>query len=193
MSGTTKTTQEGNIVGGHQAGRDVFAPVISLPQKRTYMQALIAQYRQEAAANPELQSIIAELQHYLIAIDKAGQKVVGLEAKLSVAGREDDTQRATRLKEIFVKKLERNRLSETAQHIYAYILGKIHRVFRFDIQPLIKAEADRTTVDQAIYEKILEPVIAELEDNVLHINHDEMEGMLYFLTGNCHLRWDGTC
>src|SRR5690242_4344156 len=98
MSGDTKTTQEGNKVGGHLAGRDLYAPVINLPQKKTLIQTLMAQYRQELAGSPDLKVFIDKLQHYLSSVDSGDQKVIGLEAKLSAAGREFDTRRASTLK-----------------------------------------------------------------------------------------------
>ena len=38
--------------------------------------------------------------------------------------------------------------------------------------------------------EIIEPTYKHLEENILDINAVEIEGMLFFLTGNCHLRWD---
>jgi hypothetical protein len=152
---------------------------------------LIARYHQEAAANPEVQNIIAALQHYLSQADD--QKVLGLEAKLSAAGRQKDILRASRMKEMFAKKLERHFFSESAQHIYAFILSRIYQLFKVEVRPLLLAEVGQSIVDRAVLEKVLQPVFAELEDNVLLVNYDELEGMLYFLTGNCHLAWDGSC
>jgi hypothetical protein len=195
MNGPIKVRQEGNQVGGHQAGRDVniATTIYQQPQQGSLMRTLIARYRAEVESNPEFRQIIEDLQHYLSSADEDGVKVVGLEVKLQAAGRQDETKRAARLKEMFFKKLERHYFSETAQHIYAYILGRLHQLFSVEVRPLLHAQVDRFSIDRVVLDRVLQPVFAELEDNVLLIKYDELSGMLYFLTGNCHLRWTESC
>jgi hypothetical protein len=40
-----------------------------------------------------------------------------------------------------------------------------------------------------VQSQIISPVSELLGENVLDIYPDELSGMLYFLTGNCHIRW----
>ncbi|MCY1030981.1 hypothetical protein OV207_05900 [Corallococcus sp. BB11-1] len=195
MNSPTEVRQEGNQVTGHQAGRDVnvSTTIYQQPQQGSLMRTLIARYKSEVENNPDFRQIIEELQHYLTSADEDGVKVVGLEVKLKTAGRQDDVRRAARLKEIFFKKLERHYFSETAQHIYAYILGRLFQLFNIEVRPLLYAQVERFAIDRIVHERVLQPVFTELEDNVLLIKHDELSGMLYFLTGNCHIRWTESC
>lgn len=190
MSDTLEVIQKGNTVGGHQAGRDVIVTVAP-PRRTSLMQTLIAQFESEKASNPDFSSIVDSLQHFLNQkLDLKSQTVIGLEGKLKLAGREDEVEEAARLKEIFVKKLESHRLSQSAQRIYAYALGRIFLLFRAEIRPMLSKKESPEQVDAAILKKVFEPVFNELEDNVLLIDYQEIAGMLFYLTGNCHLRWD---
>jgi hypothetical protein len=60
--------------------------------------------------------------------------------------------------------------------------------------PLIKQEAGTDLVMQCIQEKVVGPIMAQLNidgatDEDLHYNSDHIYGMVYYLTGMCHLNW----
>ena len=57
------------------------------------------------------------------------------------------------------------------------------------IIPLIKEGLSKTLINKAIQETIIDPIHHLLEVNILNLCSDEIHGMLYFLTGNCHLKW----
>lgn len=75
--------------------------------------------------------------------------------------------------------------------MYALILGEIHTYFNHFIRPKIAASSEVGEIDAAIYE--LANSIANKIANAppeLGIGIAEIVGMLYYLTGNCHLEWD---
>lgn len=190
MTSGVRVVQVGNTVSGHQAGRDI--NIYEAPRRISSMQTLIAQYREELSKDEAFRQTIDELQHFLLSND-ALSGVQGLESKLVKGGRENEVVEATRKKELFAKKLEKHRLSQAAQQIFAYLLARVLQLFRSEIRPLIHDNVSPVHVDSALVKKVYEPLLSELEDNVLFINPVELEGMLYYLTGNCHLRWDTSC
>ncbi|NRD58879.1 ABC-three component system protein [Corallococcus exiguus] len=184
-------TQKGNKVEGNLAGRDVSISTTHNYYghgRLTSMQRLIAQYHEEMKQNSSFRHFIETLQHYLDSVD-TDQKIVGLEAKMKQGGREQEINEAMRQKELFAKRLQKHQFSETAQKIYALVLGRIHVAFKAEIRPLILVNAPHEQVDAAIVKNVLSPIFEELEANPLDVTFQELSGMLHFLVGNCHIRW----
>jgi len=182
--------QENNTVQGDQAGRDIIKPtyITTAPQKFCYMQNLIDNYKREVDQSPAFRDVIETLQHYISRMDKGA--VVGLYTKLTLAGWDDDEiQEATRLKELFHKKLRSHIFSEYAQHILAHLLGLVYMNFKSHIPPLVTEGASRELIEAAVADKVIRPAMSELDENVLHLHLAEIQGALYFLTGNCHIKW----
>lgn len=51
-----------------------------------------------------------------------------------------------------------------------------------------------TDIKRAVYEQVILPIMNELNENgaadaCLCYNEDDIYGMLYYLTGNCHINW----
>jgi hypothetical protein len=184
----TRTDQQDNTVLGDQAGRDINKNYYTQSNAKTSMSSLIEQYKKEAAENQSLKDFIGVLQHYLNNVD--GARIIGLEAKLNAGGRQSEIDEAISLKELFYKKLKTSQFSEAAQHMMAFILGDMREAYRAYVYPLIEKKEDKSAVDKIILEKILNPLLEKLEENVLRISIAELRGMLFFLTGNCHIRWD---
>jgi len=113
----------------------------------------------------------------------------GQETKLSAAERHDQIEFAKRLKESFFKKLTRHQTSPTAQEIYAYLLGDMLVKFNNCVWPLILDEADRSKIDKTLQDEVIAPTTQALEENVLELYPQDVAGMVYFLTGNCHIKW----
>lgn len=112
-----------------------------------------------------------------------------LSNKLVDSNREDLIYFATDLKEKACKAIMRRQSSKTAQEIYALILDKIHADFMMKVTPLIQNGADRVVVDEKI-SLIIESISYMLGDNLLDLSEKDLLGLLYFLGGNCHVRWD---
>lgn len=178
-------SQEGNIVGGHQAGRDV--KITQRQDPRTTMRTLTQRFREEKKEDKTFRRVIDSLQYYLESSPPEATR--DLEQKLTVAQRENHLSEATALKELFAKKLARNQLSLVAQEIFAWALGHMQVAFQVHVRPLIAVDEAPEVIDRAVLEKVIQPTITELEDNVLILNYQELRGMLYYLTGNCHIEW----
>ena len=41
-----------------------------------------------------------------------------------------------------------------------------------------------------IDDKVIKPAIFVLGENVLKLLKEDINGMIYFLTGNCHIKWE---
>lgn len=177
--------QKGNIVGGNQAGRDV--NITHGHEPRTTMRTLTRRLREETQEDRLLSEVIDSLKYFLD--PSVPEATFDLERKLSVAKREHDLSEATALKELFAKKLARHQLSPVAQEIFAWILGHIQMSFQAHVRPMIASGESPEMIEKAVVEKVIRPAIIELEDNELILNYQELRGMLYYLTGNCHIEW----
>ena len=128
-----------------------------------------------------------QLEHYLAA--KTDGDVRGLEAKLVESGRADQLALAKELKERAAKAIMRHQTSRTAQRIYTIVLDELHTNFTLSVTPVIQDGAGRREVDQCI-QYILQNTRTMLGENVLEITVKDLFALLYFLGGNCHIRWD---
>lgn len=132
-------------------------------------------------------SFCEQLEHYLAA--KTDGDVRGLEAKLIESGRADQLELAKELKERAAKAVMRHQTSRTAQRIYTIILDELHTNFTLSVTPAIQEGAGRREVDQCI-QHVLQNTKSMLGENVLEMTVKDLFALLYFLGGNCHIRWD---
>ena len=84
----------------------------------------------------------------------------------------------------------KNEHSETAQLIYAFLLAKVYSSFQTNIYPRISEGLSEEFINQLVTEYIIKPLEDILGNNLLRIYDDEINGMIYFLTGNCHIKWN---
>ncbi len=180
--------QKENIVGGHQAGRDVNIHSHA-PAAETFMVRLHRKFEDERARGVTFTSTIDALNYYQDSID---QEPIGLEKKLELGTRQLDVTEALRAKELFAKCMARHSLSESAQEVIAYCLGQIQQLFGAHVTPLINKGSQHHEVDAALIDQVIQPVLKDLEGNFLSIMPQELRGMVYYLTGNCFLNWHAT-
>lgn len=128
-----------------------------------------------------------KLEHYLTAVTDGD--VRGLEQKLLDSGRLDLLNSAIQLKELATKSLMRYQSSRSAQRVFTIILDELHTNFTLMVTPAIQAGGNRQEVDQLIG-LILQHVKGELGENILEFTVKDLLALIYFLGGNCHLRWD---
>lgn len=138
--------------------------------------------------NPELEGIIEELAEYTT--DRPDREIIGVEAKLANGGREDLIQNAIYFKNKFERKIAKKQLSRSEQHCYAHILAFIESKFNQFVRPLILNGSSKQVVDAAVHEHIFEPVYKAIVSFDISITIQHVSGMLYFLTGKCHLVWN---
>jgi hypothetical protein len=179
------TNQKNNIVGGHQAGGDINITTVSNAPE-TYMKTLHERYDLEQTRKSEFRDIIEKLEYYQYPIDP---EPIGLERKLIMGDRQAEIPEALRAKELFVKLMTRYSLSEAAQLLIAYCLGRIHNYFKARVVPLINRREDADQIDKAVIEQVIHPVLSELGTNFLNLTPQELNGMVYYLTANCFINW----
>lgn len=183
---TNDTTQSSNIVGGHVAGRDVNVYHSNTP---TSLGRLIKKFREEAENHQNLSNFIGELKIFTRTVPN--EQVQGLEAKLRAGNREDRMFDALELKEFVYERLKENIASPTFQHVYAYLMSIIKDRFLTYVRPAIEDGRPRHDIDRIIFEDVINPTLRELETcgEPHEFTSQQLNGMLYFLAGNCHIRW----
>lgn len=180
------TNQNNNQVGGDVIAGDktvnIYAP-IGLNE----LQKLYEQLKANGIGDTSNGSFSEKLQHYLSA--RTDGDVRGLHEKLAASGRLDQLDLATALKEGATKSIMRHQMSRTAQRIYVIILDELHTGFELIVKPYVEASESRASIDKRTLE-LLQGISALLGENVLEFTIKDLHGLLYFLGGNCHIRWD---
>ena len=135
--------------------------------------------------------IIEDLLEYKTKLD--GKK--GLEEKLTDGGfPQSDIDWALRKKEQYAKKATKYECYPSAQEINLLLFAGIKSRFDRYIYPLINDGESVTKVMQCTHEMIVEPLMKMLNENGEHDDDlryttDHIYGMIYYLTGLCHLNW----
>ena len=178
------TTQSGNTAGGDIVGRD---------KKETHIHGaqspLAALYEKLRSADQSAAAQISEqLQHFCNAVTDGD--VRGLEDKLKASGRQDLLSAAAYLKQAATKVIMKWQTSGVAQDILTYVLSRLYKDFLMYVTPAIEAGASRAEIDVLINEKVLQPSEGMLGDNDLMLTPSDLLGLLFYLGGNCHIRWD---
>ena len=125
--------------------------------------------------------------------DHPTREIIGLENKLLNGGREDLNERAVILKNKFERKIAKQQMSLTEQYVYVQILSKISTVWYSIIKPQIDEGVSKVTIDALIHSEINEPVHKALVRYDQLASSELVAGMLYFLTGKCHITWAAKC
>ena len=173
---------EGDIAAGN------ITKTVNIARERTPMTKLVEQFLAETEGDKELKSITEKLAHFLS--KKTDSDILGLEEKLNISNRGDLIEDALIRKQQAYKLIMLNQGSPSAQVIFSYILAEIVVNFEQAVRPKIQNGASREEIDLTILNQVLNPALKSLEDNPLMLNKIDIQGLLYFLGGNCHLRWD---
>lgn len=171
----------GDIVGGNKTVN------IYNPRGLGELNQLYEKLRADGIGDSSHGNFSEKLQHYLSV--KTDGDVRGLLEKLTDSNRLDQLDFATSLKEGATKAIMRHQMSRTAQRIYVIILDELHTGFELMVKPYIQADENRASVDIRTYE-LLNGISDILGENVLEFTIKDLHGLLYFLGGNCHIRWD---
>jgi hypothetical protein len=180
--------QKGNTAGGDLVGgskTENYFNIISAPSINEL--SLLYGKIKENGGDPSDGSFCEQLQHYLAR--PTDGDVRGLQVKLKDSGREDQLDDAMQLKERATKAVMRHQMSRTAQRIYTIVLDELHTNFTLLVTPAIQGDANRIEIDKRIHE-ILQDAKKELGENLFELTVKDLLGLLYFLGGNCHIRWD---
>lgn len=175
----------GDVLAKVQADLDLFK---NIGVRRTQMSLLIEKFKKEREKDEVFSGIVHKLQHYASSTDGVGD-IEGVKLKLGKAGYNNLVDFALTTKELFVKKLTEFQFSRSAQEMHCLLLAEVYTRFHHCVWPALCAGEDQQKVMGLVQANIINPVSEILGENVLNIYNDELTGMLYFLTGNCHIRW----
>lgn len=121
---------------------------------------------------------------------KTHAPMIGLEQKLKNGEREDLLDIAIERKDAFAKRILKSQLNRRRQCIFLYILQKISFGFEESIRPLMRKGAPNEVIDTIILNGIVDTIYREVMAEDFTIDQYMISGMLYFLTGKCHLVWE---
>ncbi len=146
---------------------------------------------QEVASNERYEGVMDALKHYLTKLDG-----VDMPTKLKDGGFSDsEILKAARRKEKYAKQLEKNLFYESAQWIDSQLFAKIMIEFEIHVElPLINLGASKNEILNAVVEKVIYPVLSLINeegesDTFLNYTMEDIFGMIYYLTGKCHINW----
>lgn len=165
-------------------GDNNFAPL-------TNLETAIEQVKKAWRGEDRLIDILEDLADYIT--DHPDREIVGLEKKLELGLRTDLFKRASYLKNKFARRVAKNQMSITEQHVYIQILSAINTIWYQRIHPHIVAGEEKELIDQMIGEELIQPVHQAIVRFDCSITTETVSGMLYFLTGKCHLIWEAEC
>lgn len=179
------TIKDGDLVGGNKTVNNT---VNYTPEKKTKLSSLFDKLQQEFDQQKKVDGISEDLERYSIPRD-----TIGLEQKLADGGRAHLIKDAAWLKQEYFKKLTRFQFFEPAQEIHAFLLGLVLQKFRYIIYPLINSGNSEEEISKAISEKVIDPIVQTIQDegcnDVMGLSSTDIDGMIYFLTGQCHIKW----
>ena len=180
-------TVQDNLVHGDMALRDV-NKTYNIAKESTAMSKLVEQYLSETHADKTLSSWTEKLEHLMS--NETSPDIRGLEEKLNASGRTDLLKIAMLRKQSAYKAIMRQQSSKSAQTIFSFLMAEIVVNFEQSVLPLVQAQANREIVDSAMLEKVITPALQMLESNPLMLDKLDIQGLVYFLAGNCYVRWD---
>jgi hypothetical protein len=145
----------------------------------------------EVANDVRYKKIMDSLKYYLTKLDGT----LDMPTKLKDGNfSNNEIIRATRRKEKYAKRLEQNKFFESAQWIDSQLFAKIKIEFETHIEPLINDGISKDKIIKEVAIKVVNPVLDLINiegesDEYLNYNAEDIFGMIYYLTGQCHINW----
>lgn len=165
-------------------GDNNFSPLTSL-------ETVIEQIKKACRGDEDIIDIIEDLAELIT--ENPDHEIIGLEQKLMKGGRSDLFKRARRLKNKFSRRVAKSQMSMVEQHVYIQILSAINTAWHHNIYPKIIDGVSNDEIDSLINKELIEPVHQAIVRFDITVTSEIVGGMLYFLTGKCHLVWEGEC
>lgn len=182
-----------NEINDNTAGRDlVIGTNVNFNEVKSKSNALanlLSRSKELCANDAEYRYMLDQLQEYLT--PRPGRKIVGLEEKLREGDRLDLLEDALYLENKFSRRVSKNQFSTTEEVIYCHCLSKINSSFAHHIKPLFKNPVNTAIIDRVIFDRIVEPLYEEVSEVSTAVSFELIRGMIFFLTGKCHIRWVG--
>ncbi len=120
---------------------------------------------------------------------------IGVEEKLKAAGfNKRELIRALEFKEKYAKRVVKGEMFQAQQEIDVEIFSLIDNNFYTHVFPKIEDGCPKSEILKELMTKVVEPILDILNkegelDEYLNYNANDIFGMVYFLTGKCHLNW----
>jgi hypothetical protein len=149
------------------------------------MDLLVDVYKEEVKNGAEVDSLIDELLHY----NSRKYEIRNLETKLAEVNLDELVAEAEELKQLISMLIMKNQNFKSAQKMIALLLDEVASVFNGKIKQHITCGVTKLVAEQLIAQHLEAEIRKNLGENVLYIYNRQIKGMLYFLTGNCHLEW----
>lgn len=185
--------QKGGIGSrNYQSGRDMYVDptIINYDKRVSAMKKLIELYYKEKKEGKDslLSSYIKKLERYT---NQNEGDLQDLESKLKDGGYEEDIPQALEQKQKYAMQLKESTFSVASQQIHVLLLSRVIVNFNNYVLPQLKKNASKEAIKDLIVNMVIIPVeeLACEEENVLSIYADDINNMLYYLTGNCHIKW----
>jgi uncharacterized protein Smg (DUF494 family) len=157
---------------------------------KTRLQKKFEKLQEEVRNDIRYESFIDDFKAYNTMLDG-----VGLEQKLQDAGFSiREILRALVRKEKYSKRVIEGEMFQYQQEIDVEIFSVIDINFDTYVYPMIVKGADKSEILDMLQEKVIDKVMdlinknGEFDDH-LNYNLNDIYGMVYFLTGKCHLNW----
>lgn len=147
--------------------------------------------KEEIDHDDKLQKKMADIMRYRTKLPNT----LGLKRKLQDGGyNKTAIDKACRLKQGYAKKATKYQYYEMANRIDDYLFAILSNRFDDYVYPLIVNQRPLADIKQEVSEQVIIPVMKELNENgeddiYLCYTTDDILGMLYYLTGNCHINW----
>lgn len=116
-------------------------------------------------------------------------EIKDLSKKLMEADRSELIEDALELKESTIKLMTRYEASNSGQFILVHILSTIASKHKAFVVPAIKDKLSRATVDAIIDTQVIGNALEILNGTNRSITSEKMYGLMYYLAGNCHIKW----
>lgn len=165
-------------------------PTIYHQERNSRMASDFQRLRQEILKGVKSE-IIEELKQYITILD--GTKP--FEEKLEDGGfKPSKIEEASRQMLLYAKKAEKLDCYPSAQQIFSDLFAFIKNEFNDSVFPLIEDGRPLREVMTAIRTNIVRYLMNLLNvngayDEDMHLTEDHIYGMIYYLTGMCHLNW----
>ena len=173
------------------AAKDVYHYHLAPDPAESRLSAWFRKLAEEFRNDEKLRRKLDDIKRYKTVLDKTR----GLDRKLEDGGfAPDSIATARRKKQYYVKKATKYQYYESAQRIDSYLYAKVCNRFDSYVFPLIRAQHPLDEVRTAVYEQVVIPILEEINeqgsaDTCLCYTEDDIFGILYYLTGNCHINW----
>lgn len=172
-----------NITAGRDfVGRD---KIINVLPKDGQLDILSNAYKLEKNESKTVNTVIEELHHY----NNVKSEVRSLETKLKESGFDYLLEEAEELKELVAKLIIKHQHYKSAQKIITFLLADIESSFNANIKPKLSSVTSEAEVKKILRHYLEAEIHDKLGENVLELYNRQLNGMLFFLTGNCHIEW----